>query len=385
MIKNPSINVLRLDSIYTRTKWFAAKAKKTTVRHKDSLLVEASFVADRFRDYSDTIVIIGNSLNRYVEIPLSGSSPPPEPALALHSLELEPVSLGDTCIGEFVVYNRSGINDLTISGIKKKSPFFSIASRLPVTLGRRDSLTLRVRFTVNERAAGGFGVHGDTLQIESDGGTMRVAVAGTSPFPSVTSGMDEVDFGSVQKGARATVPLWISNPSLNTVRIDSIGVRHRKIFSVTGMDFPGIIRKGKAHGFTVAFAPDSDNVYLDTLDIYSNAPGLPLKIVLTGRSFSLRASEGTGMGIPTEFCLFKNYPNPFKGATTIKFGLPRPSTVSLAVFNTLGQLVAELANGYLEAGYHSVVFSSSGLSSGLYFYRFQAGDFIDTKKLVVLR
>jgi hypothetical protein len=91
------------------------------------------------------------------------------------------------------------------------------------------------------------------------------------------------------------------------------------------------------------------------------------------------------MGIPTEFCLFKNYPNPFKGATTIKFGLPRPSTVSLAVFNTLGQLVAELANGYLEAGYHSVVFSSSGLSSGLYFYRFQAGDFIDTKKLVVLR
>ncbi len=113
--------------------------------------MEAVFVPDRFRTFLDTIVMVGNSLNRRVEIPLSGSSPLPVPAVALRSLELEPVSLGDTCFGEFVVYNRSGINDLTIGGVQKKSPFFSVASRLPVILGPRDSLALHVRFTVNDK------------------------------------------------------------------------------------------------------------------------------------------------------------------------------------------------------------------------------------------
>jgi hypothetical protein len=385
VLRNPSINVLRLDSASTRTKWFTAKLKKTIVLPADTLAIEVLFVPDRYRRFADTLVLVGNSLNSRVEIPLSGVSPFPVPAPAFQSLELEPVSLGDTCTGEFVVHNRSRVNDLTITGVRKRSPFFLVASRFPVVLGRRDSLTLHVQFTVGENATNGFGAHTDTLAVDTDGGTIRVAVTGTSPYPSVSAGTDELDFGSVQKGERATVPLWITNPSLNTVRVDSIVLHHRKVFSARGMDFPGTIRRGKAHSFTVVFVPDTDNVFVDTLSVYSNMPGPPLQIVLTGRCYAPHTAEATGTGMPTEFCLFKNYPNPFNGTTTIKFGLPRPSSVSLAVFNTLGQLVAELVNGYLEAGYHTVTFSSQGLSSGLYFYRLQAGDFVETRKLVIVR
>jgi hypothetical protein len=385
IVRNPSINILRLDSIYTKSKWFTVRVKKTIVRSTDSLPVEVVFTPDRFRNYGDTIIIVGNSLNRRVEIPVSGMSPVPVLAVASCSLELEPISLGDTCYAEFVAYNRSHVNDLTIGGVQKRLPFFSIVSRLPAVLGRRDSVRLRVRFTVAEGTPNGLGIQNDTLVIDSDGGSARVAVSGISPFPSIASATDELDFGSVQKGERATVPLWITNSSLNTVRLDSIGMRHRRVFSVRGVDFPGIIRKGKAQSFTIVFVPDTDNVFIDTLRIYSSAPGPPMKIVLSGRCYSPHGTQATGAGIPTEFCLFENYPNPFRGSTTIKFGLPRPSTVSLAVFNTLGQLVTELANGYLEAGYHTVAFRSAGLSSGLYFYRFQAGDFVATRKLVVLR
>ena len=292
-------------------------------------------------------------------------------------------------MAEIIVHrsrNRlTAFHDLTIRDVRKHSPFFSIASPLPAVLGSRDSLALRVRFTVGENATDGLGVHVDTLVLDSDGGTIRVAVTGTSPFPSVTAGTDQIDFGTVQKGERATVPLWITNSSLNTVRIDSIGTRRGDVFFVSGMDFPGTIRKGKAHSVTVTFAPDTDDVFVDTLCVYSSMPGPPLKIVISGRCFSPHSVEATGAGMPTEFCLFKNYPNPFNSTTTIKFGLPRPSSVSLAVFNTLGQLVAELVDGYLDAGYHTVVFNSQGLSSGLYFYRFQAGDFVETRKLVVVR
>jgi hypothetical protein len=83
--------------------------------------------------------------------------------------------------------------------------------------------------------------------------------------------------------------------------------------------------------------------------------------------------------------LKQNYPNPFNPSTTIRYGLPHKSQVSLIVYNTLGQLVSQLVSGEQEAGYHEVRFDASYLSSGMYFYRLQAGDFVQARKLLLLR
>jgi hypothetical protein len=93
----------------------------------------------------------------------------------------------------------------------------------------------------------------------------------------------------------------------------------------------------------------------------------------------------TGDNLPSTYSLAQNYPNPFNPSTTINYGLPHKSSVSLAVYNTLGQRVALLVLGDQEAGYHEVRFDASGLSSGVYFYRLQAGDFVATKKLILLK
>jgi hypothetical protein len=90
-------------------------------------------------------------------------------------------------------------------------------------------------------------------------------------------------------------------------------------------------------------------------------------------------------GIPKEFALQQNYPNPFNPSTTIRYGLPNRSQVTLAVFNTLGQQVAQLVNGEQEAGYHEVTFDGSRLASGVYLYRMQAGSYVETRKLLLVR
>ena len=88
---------------------------------------------------------------------------------------------------------------------------------------------------------------------------------------------------------------------------------------------------------------------------------------------------------PTTYSLSQNYPNPFNPSTTIKFTLPQASRVNLTVYDILGREVSVLVNEKKDAGVYEVKLGGSNLASGVYFYRLQAGDFVSTKRLLILK
>jgi hypothetical protein len=95
-------------------------------------------------------------------------------------------------------------------------------------------------------------------------------------------------------------------------------------------------------------------------------------------------------GIPTEFALHQNYPNPFNPVTTLRYDLPENDLVNITVYDMLGRQVKTLINKTQDAGYRSIIWDATNdygkpVSAGIYLYQIQAGEYISTKKMVLLK
>ncbi len=104
--------------------------------------------------------------------------------------------------------------------------------------------------------------------------------------------------------------------------------------------------------------------------------------VLTEIIQSITVEEGT---VPEEYSLMQNYPNPFNPSTTIQFSIPAEEFVSLSVFNSLGEKVSTLVSENLNAGTYKFDWNAADLPSGIYFYKLQAGGFVESKKMILMK
>jgi hypothetical protein len=191
--------------------------------------------------------------------------------------------------------------------------------------------------------------------------------------------------------------------SLTSVNRGSVGVKVTVTGSnfstgVTTLDFGADIAVNK----TVVNSPTSITA---DITVASAATAGARTVTVTnltsgGGSASLPSGFTVGTGtatfvgqisssVPSAFELDQNYPNPFNPSTTIHYSLAKSGQVSLRVYNLIGNEVGTLVNGYQEAGVYSVSFGSSketfSLSSGVYYYRLEAGSFVSTKKLILVK
>ncbi len=144
---------------------------------------------------------------------------------------------------------------------------------------------------------------------------------------------------------------------------------------------------GQGNGQRRAWEKWSDGRYFDIQSQWTDASSKSIDVdmwiaavinVLTDVQPEMNA-------IPTDYTLYQNYPNPFNPTTKIKYSLPKSSFVQLKIFDLLGNEITSLVKGEQTAGYHEVEFNASSLSSGIYFYRLEAGGFSFSKKLILMK
>ncbi len=99
---------------------------------------------------------------------------------------------------------------------------------------------------------------------------------------------------------------------------------------------------------------------------------------------TVSVEDGIGAA-PLAFSLSQNYPNPFNPITKINYSIPQTSFVTMKVYDLLGKEIVTLVNEEKSVGNYEVEFNANNLSSGIYFYRIQAGNFIDTKKFILMK
>jgi len=193
-----------------------------------------------------------------------------------------------------------------------------------------------------------------------------------------------LDFGRVLVGEVGNQPIVLVSTSVVPVIVSAINISDPQHFKVIS-DTCFTVIPGQAKHVDVSYmpsAPGENNEAILVLE--SNDPDGPTFIQLTGKGETVN-SIISDMTKPNEIVLEQNYPNPFNPSTTIAFSLPGRQTVSLKIYNQLGEEVVTLASGEFEPGRHQLKWNASSIASGVYYYRLRTGSKVLTRKLFVLK
>ncbi len=143
-------------------------------------------------------------------------------------------------------------------------------------------------------------------------------------------------------------------------------------------------KAGYVQGFGTTTEPHS-YTFTDNIQDRQSSLSYRLKQIDFDGSYEYSKAVEVNINTPDKFLLEQNYPNPFNPATSISYSVPKDGFVHLVVYNVLGQKVTELVNENVRAGSHQVTFNAANLSSGVYYYRIEAGGFTATRKMILLR
>ena len=219
----------------------------------------------------------------------------------------------------------------------------------------------------------------DTIKVLEDGYYITDDSSGTCPGATITGGgfislpVELSSFTASTSKGRVTLN-WVTATETNNSGFEVQRKTDNNWEKISFVD---------GHGTTTEL---QNYQFIDDIsDIQATSLNYRLKQIDFDGSYEYSDEVLVDNPAPSDYALHQNFPNPYNPATTITYSLPIKSQVDLVVYNTLGESVTQLVNEEKEAGKYSVEFNAAGLPSGIYFYRIQAGSFIETKKMILLK
>ncbi len=305
---------------------------------------------------------------------------PPVPVINIDptSLDFGQVNVNSSSALTFNIEN-TGTADLQVSNITSDNAAFTV-NLTSTTITPGNNLDIEVTFLpTNSTNYNGI----ITITHNASGGPSQVSVSGEGAAPAVTVNPSSLDFGLVTVNEDSMMTFNIANTGNADLEITNI-TSDNTAFTINLTNTT--ITPGNNQDIEVTFSPAAVTTYNGTIEITHNAAGSSSSIGVTGQGSPAVGLENELFSqIPSDYGLFQNYPNPFNPATSIVFGIPEPNEVKLTLYSFLGEEIKVLFQGYKTAGYYKVEFNASDLPSGIYFYRIQTGNFVSTKKMILLK
>jgi hypothetical protein len=256
------------------------------------------------------------------------------------------------------------------------APYFKMPIELRITFSSGPDTLIRVMNTVNEETYG-FVFNRQPVSLQFDPGNNIVIKQGTT-----------------SAGMTVSAPVLVSPPNGAIDQPLTVELRWNGVVSAatyrlqvaTDTLFGSIVYNDSTLTDTARqVGPLAVNTQYYWRVNAKNAGGTSAWSTRWGFRTTSQNAVVDGRGLPLEFSLSQNYPNPFNPSTVITYGLPHSAHVTISVYNVLGERVALLVNARKEAGYHDAVFQNPGLASGVYMYRLQADEFVQSRKLLLLK
>lgn len=296
------------------------------------------------------------------------------------SLVQKSIDFGQVKVGSkkdsVITVKNTGDDTLKISAIQSTnaSSFLSLRNTIIVAPGATVPDTLRF-----SPQAGGTVTAKLVITSNALSASDTIIVTGFGVTAGISYSAKTISFGTVKVGLKKDSLITVTNTGNQTLTISKIE-SSSPVFTVSPVQYT--VAASANIKDTVRFAPTAQGQFSASI-VISHSAGPNDTIQVTGNG-TLTGVAGERQ-MPTIYSLGQNYPNPFNPATTISYQLPLSGNVRLTVYNILGKEIATLVSEVMEPGYYSVRFDASAVSSGLYFYRLQANNYSDVKKMMLIK
>jgi len=320
----------------------------------------------------------------HAESPGPGS---PEPNITVEpeSLIFDTTAVGSSSVDMLSITN-TGSDTLLIYNLFSPDSIFSVNTDSFNVLPGDNQIVL-VTFVPNQPTD----YSSDLFIVNNDPETDTLVVlltgVGFILDPKISVDPIYLAFDTTAAGSSNLKLLTIYNTGNATLTISNISSTER-VFSTNLTSYD--IQPGDSQMVQVAFTPTEPIIYSSNFFVISNDSEMDTLIVPVSGVGIMLARIELDAQLPHILVLYPNYPNPFNPVTTLRYDLPEQTHVNITIYDMLGRQVKTLINHTQDAGYRSVIWNATNdygkpVSAGIYLYQIQAGDYISTKKMVLLK